>query len=132
MKSIFSTIMTAVLLLSVLSACGRTNTSRTEEARVTPNTNVTATTRPAVTPTPGAGTDTNNGTVGNAIGNAAEDAGNAIGDVVGGVGNAIGNAIGAVGTEMDDMVDDTVDDTRGVNSTTGTGRTGTGTNSRNS
>lgn len=126
MRSIISMIMTAALLLSALSACGRSNTgTRAEEARVTPNAAVAETSRPAVTATPGAKTDRDNGAVGNAIGDAAENAGDAIGDVVGGVGNAVGNAVGAVGTEMDDMVDDTVDDTRGATGTTGTGRTGT-------
>ena len=132
MKSIISTIMTAALLLSALSACGRSNvSSRTEEARVTPNTAVTETSRPAATATPGANTNGDNGTVGNAIGNAAENAGDAIGDVVSGAGNAVGNAVGAVGNAMDDMVDDTVDDTRGVNGTMRTGRTGVGTGRTN-
>ena len=129
MKSIFSTILTAALLLSALTACGRSNAGgRVEEARATPKTNVTGTSRPAATSTPAAAADNDRGSVGNAIGDAAEKAGDAVGDVVGGVGNAVGDAVGgvgnaiggaagAVGNETDDNVDDTVDDTRGVNST---------------
>lgn len=107
MRSIISTLLTAVLLLSALTACGRANTrSQVEEARVTPQTNVTA--APSATTSPRPGIDTgedNNNTVGGTVGNAVNDAGEAVGDVVGGVGNAVGSAVNGVGNAVEDMVD---------------------------
>ena len=97
MKSIISVIMSAVLLLSALTACARTNTSsRVEEARVTPESSFT--TAPATTP--GAAMD---GDFGRSVGNAMDNAGNAAGDVVGGVGDAVGDVVGGVGNAVNDM-----------------------------
>lgn len=110
MKSIISLIMTAVLLLSALTACGRTNTrSRVEEARVTPETGVTATSRPAATAAP-MPKNTDGGVIEDdrtegALGKAMDDAGDAVGDVVGGVGNAVGNAVSGVGDAIGGAAD---------------------------
>ncbi|MGM9615629.1 MAG: hypothetical protein ACI3W7_08920 [Oscillospiraceae bacterium] len=123
MKSIISVIMTAVLLLSVLTACGTNRTGNVEEARVTPGTaaqatnSPSATNRPSATNTPGT-TDRDN-TVGGAVGDAVEDVGDAAGSVVGGAANAVGDVVGGVGNAVDDAakgvgnaVNDMTDDTR--------------------
>lgn len=118
MKSIISVIMTAVLLLSVLTACGTNRTGNVEEARVTPGSTAQATNRPAATNSPSAtntpgGTDRDNTVggavedVGDAAGSVVGGAANAVGDVVGGVGNAVGDAANGVGNAVNDMTDDT-------------------------
>lgn len=103
MKSIFSIILTSVMLLSVLTACG-TNTSKTtgDDARTTPS--------PAATDmaTPGGTSRPDDDMAGDAE-KAVDDAGNAVGDVVGGAGDAAGD----VGDAVDDMADGVEDAARG-------------------
>lgn len=104
MKSIVSAILTAVMLLSVLAACGTTTRSNMDTAGVTANPAATADPNGVVaTPRPSATTDPNG--MGDAVGNAARDAGNAVGNAVEGVGNAVGNAAKDAGDAVNDMFD---------------------------
>ena len=104
MKSIVSVILTAVMLLSVLTACGTNTRSNMDTAGAvkTPVTTadqngVVATTRPAATANP-------NG-MGDTVGDAARGAGNVVGNAVEDVGNAVGNAAKGVGDTVSDMFD---------------------------
>lgn len=104
MKSIVSVILTAVMLMSVLAACGTNTRSNMDTAGAvkTPaatadQNGVVATTRPAATANP-------NG-MGDAVGSAARDAGNTVGNAVEDVGNAVGNAAKGVGDTVSDMFD---------------------------
>ena len=111
MKSILSVVLTAVLMLSALTACGANRmASRTEEARVTPSPTTQSTERPMTTnmpnatSKPSAGKDDN--ALGEGLGNAARDAGNAVGNAVEGAGEAMGDMVDDMRDGMDGHVTD--------------------------
>ena len=100
MRSIFSMLLTAALLLSALTACSqKSGKNTTAETRVTPVVTTKATPRPAATATP---KPIDDGSDGSAVNDAIQDAGRAVGDVVGGAGNAVGSAVNGVGDAIDD------------------------------
>lgn len=109
MKSIISVLASAVLLLSLLTACGTSARTRMDEARTTPN---NATVMPAATAN--ANNAAANGTAnnaankaGNTVGNAARDAGDVVGNAVEDVGNTVGNAAKGAGNAVDDLFNGT-------------------------
>ena len=96
MRSIISVILSAALVLSVLTGCaGRT--SRTEEARTTPKP-AAATATPEATTMPAED-------AGNALGDAAKDAGDTVGGAVEGAGDVAGQAVEDAGDAVGDLLD---------------------------
>lgn len=120
MRSIISVIMTAAVLLSVLTACGTSRKASGEEARAVPTQTAAAqqTTRPAQSAVPQAGltpdrADNAAQDIGDAAGNAAERVGNAAGNIVEGVGDAVGDAARGAGNAVNELVDDMGDTDNG-------------------
>lgn len=96
MKSIFSIVLTAVMLLSVLTGCGRRN--RNDGNTVVNNTPAAATTVPAGN-TPGTAVN------GTEAGNATDRVENGVNNAVGGVENGVNNVVGGVENGVNDVID---------------------------
>ena len=98
MKSIFSILITAALIVSALTACAGTNMNDTADVRATPRANASAQNpAPATTPKP-----IDDGSDGSDVNDALQDAGRAVGDAVEGAGNAVGGVVSGVGTAVGD------------------------------
>lgn len=100
MKSIISIALAAVMLLSVLTGCGRKN--KTENNAITNNTPAVATTAPAATNKPD---NDGNGDVPGTAGNATDRVENGADNVVGGVENGVNDVVGGVENGVNDVVD---------------------------
>lgn len=112
MKSIFSIVLTAVMLLSVLTGCGRKN--RNDDNAIVNNTPATATTMPARnTPSTAvngteAGESTNR--VENSVNDTVNGVENGVNDVITGVENGVDDLLGDDGVVNGDMDDGRVED----------------------
>lgn len=108
MKSIFSIALTAVMLLSVLTGCGRNN--RNDDNAIVNNTPATATTVPArntpSTAVNGAEAGESTNRVENGVNNAVDGAENGVNNVVGGVENGVNDVIDGVENGVDNMLGD--------------------------
>ncbi len=102
MKTILSIFMTAALILSTLTGCMNSRAGRIEEARVTPEPTMTATSTPR--PTATTKPDATGSELGNAARDAMDDVGNAAGNVIDGVGNAVDDAMTGAGNAVDKVM----------------------------
>jgi len=102
MKTIFSIIAAAALLLSALTACGTTAKTNADTGRLEPTPRATTTARPAATTNPMATAKPD--TMGDKAGNAARDAGNAVGNAVEDAGDMVGNAAKDAGNAVSDLL----------------------------
>lgn len=108
MKSIFSIVLTAVMLLSVLTGCGRKNGN--DDNTIVNNTPATATTMPARNTPSAAVNGTEAGDATNRVENGVNDTvggvENGVNDVVGGVENGANDVINGVENGVDDLLGD--------------------------
>ena len=102
MKSIFSILLTAALILSALTAFAHTGVNEAADVRTTPRVTAVTTPRPAAAATP---KPIDDGSDGSAVNDRLSDAGKAVGDVVSGAGNAVGSVVNGVGSAVDDAAD---------------------------
>jgi len=91
MKTIFSILASAALLMSILTACGTTSKTNADNGRLEPTAPVAATTRPE--------------TMGEKASDAARDAGSAVGNAVEDAGDMVGDAAKDAGNAVSDMFD---------------------------
>lgn len=105
MKSIFSIALTAVMLLSVLTGCGRNNRNDDNVIANTPATMVPARNTPSA-PANGAEAGESTNRVENGVNDAVNGVENGANNVVGGVENGVNDMIDGVEDGVDDLLGD--------------------------
>ena len=99
MRSIMTITLTAVMLLTVLTGCGRNKNNNSSEPVATTVPNQTTTTeRPDESTAPN--------TIPEAAGNATDRVENGVNDVVGGAENAVNDVVGGAENMVDDILGD--------------------------
>ncbi len=105
MKSIFSIALTAIMLLSVLTGCGRNNRNDDNVIANTPATMVPARNTPSA-PANGAEAGESTNRVENGVNDAVNGVENGANNVVGGVENGVNDMIDGVEDGVDDLLGD--------------------------